>query len=226
MKSRAVAEKPLPPETREARRQRTHAGLQDAALRLMSRGRSFTSLGLREIAREAGIVPAGFYRHFRDLDELGLALVQEGGLTLRQLLREAREGLPGVDMIRRSVRIYRDYIAEHRLHMLFIVSERAGGSPVIRAAVRREISHFANDMAQDLRQMNFLPHLSTTTLQLVCGLVVNSMIFAASDILDLAPDQPRQEQELIEDFVRQLQVIFVGAEEWKDPDVPALARTG
>ena len=90
----------------------------EASLRLMSRGRSFTSLGLREITREAGVVPTSFYRHFADLDELGLALVEETGLTLRRLLREARrEGVPPIRIIRHSVEIYRRFVAEHRLHV-------------------------------------------------------------------------------------------------------------
>jgi len=46
----------------------------------MGQGRSFTSLALREIAREAGVVPDA-YRHFRNTDELGLALVEEVGIT-------------------------------------------------------------------------------------------------------------------------------------------------
>jgi hypothetical protein len=42
------------------------------------------------------------------------------------------------------------------------------------------------------------------------------MLNAASDILDLPPGQPRREQELIENFVRQLRVIFLGAARWRD----------
>ena len=210
---KATALEPVP---RDLRRQRTHEALQQAALQLTSEGRSFTSLSLREVTREAGVVPAAFYRHFRDMDELGLTLVEEGGGTLRRLLREARAGMPDVDMIRRSVRIYMEYIAANRPHILFMARERTGGSPAIRVAVRRQIEHFANEMAQDLRQLNFLPHLSTATLQMVCGLVVNTMITAASDLLDLPAGQPQVEQELIERFVRQLRVVFMGATRWQD----------
>ena len=39
-------------------------------------------------AREAGIAPN---RHFRDVDELGLTMVDESGLMLRQLMRQARQ---------------------------------------------------------------------------------------------------------------------------------------
>lgn len=205
------------PLTRAARKRRTREALMEAALRLMSEGRSFTGLGLREVAREAGVVPTAFYRHFRDMDELGLALVEEGGTTLRRLLREARrDGLPAGDVIRNSVRIYKAYLAEHPREFLFVASERSGGSPVIRAAVRREVDHFAHEMAHDLRALGYLPHLATETLQMVCGLVVQVMLSAVADILDLPPDQPRAEEELIDIFVRQLRLIFLGAAAWRD----------
>lgn len=205
------------PLTREARKRRTREALMEAALRLMSEGRSFTGLGLREVAREAGVVPTAFYRHFRDMDELGLALVEEGGTTLRRLLREARrDGMPASDVIRNSVRIYQGYLAEHPREFLFVASERSGGSPVIRAAVRREIDHFANEMAQDLRELRYFPHLSIETLQMLCGVVVNVMLSAVADILDLAPGQPRAEEELLDNFVRQLRLVFLGAAAWRE----------
>lgn len=209
---------PARPETREARKRRTREAFLEAALRLMSEGRSFTGLGLREVAREAGVVPTAFYRHFRDLDELGLALVEEGGTTLRRLLREARrDGLPVGDVIRSSVAIYKRYVEEHAREFLFVASERSGGSPVIRAAVRREVDHFTTEMAQDLRGLGFLPQLSSETLQMICGLVVNVMLSAVADILDLPREQPRAEAELVETFVRQLRVIFLGAAQWREP---------
>ncbi|MEZ5462206.1 HTH-type transcriptional repressor FabR [Dokdonella sp.] len=212
--TRSDAEAPV---TRIERKQRTRQRLIEAALALIGKGRSFSALSLREVAREAGVVPAAFYRHFRDLDELGLALVEMGGVTLRRLLREARrDGIPPTDMLRGSVLIYKRFVEERSLVFRFIAGERGGGSRSIRDAIRTEESHFASEMAQDLRAIGTLPELSSSTLQMICGLVVTTMLNAASDILDLAPDQPRREQELIENFVRQLRVIFLGAARWRE----------
>jgi AcrR family transcriptional regulator len=212
---RAATELELP--SRAERKQRTRSRLLEAALRLMSEGRGFTSLGLREITRAAGVVPASFYRHFRDLDELAMALVEETGMTLRRLLREARQvGVPPMHIIRHSVQIYERYVEQHRLHIMFMAGERWGGSPLIRRAIRYEVQHFTTEMAQDLRELKLLPRLSTPALQMVCGLVVNTMLNAASDILDLPAGQPLMQQELVENFVRQLRVIFLGAAQWRD----------
>lgn len=216
-RGRAAAQAEPGPVTRAAQKQRTRGALMDAALRLMDGGRSYGSLGLREITREAGVVPTSFYRHFADLDELGLALVEETGLTLRRLLREARKaGVPPMRIIEHSVRIYRQFVRDHRLHILFMASERWGGSPLIRRSIRYETQHFATEMAQDLRELSLLPGLSMGTLQMVCGLVVHTMLNAAGDFIDLPADQPQVEEELMQNFNRQLRVIFLGATHWKD----------
>ena len=205
------------PVTRDQQKQRTRESLIEAALLLMQQGRSFTSLGLREITREAGVVPTSFYRHFRDLDELGLALVEEGGLTLRRLLREARKaGVPVKDILRGSVQIYVAYLKTHPLHFMFINSERNGGSPAIRAAIRSEIGHFINEMAHDMQQLGMLPRLSGASFQMIAGLIVNTMLNAAGDILDLQAGRARAEAEMVENFVRQLRLILLGATQWQE----------
>lgn len=209
-------ETPASASPRAQRKLRTREALMDAALKLMSLGRGYTSLGLREITREAGVTPAAFYRHFKDLDELGLALVEETGLTLRRLLREARRaGVKPLHIIHQSVRIYQQYMKEHRLHIMFMASERWGGSPLIRRSIRYETQHFATELAQDLRDLKLLLDLPKDAMQIVCQLTVNTLLNAASDFIDLQPNQPGQERELIQDLEQQLRVIFLGAGEWK-----------
>ncbi|PZO10989.1 MAG: HTH-type transcriptional repressor FabR [Lysobacteraceae bacterium] len=208
---------PDPPVSRTEQKERTRLRLVEAALSLIGQGRPFSALGLREVTREAGVVPAAFYRHFRDLDQLGLALVEMGGVTLRRLLREARrDGIPPTDMLRGSVLIYKRFVEDRPLVFRFIAGERGGGSRVIREAIRTEESHFASEMAQDLRAIGTLPDLSSASLQMICGLVVTTMLNAASDILDLPAGQPKREQELVANFVRQLRVIFLGAARWRE----------
>jgi len=213
-RTRAEADAPV---SRSEQKERTRLRLVEAALSLIGEGRSFSSLSLREVTREAGVVPAAFYRHFRDLDELGLALVEMGGVTLRRLLREARrDGIPPTDMLRGSVLIYKRFVEDRPLVFRFIAGERGGGSRVIREAIRTEESHFASEMAQDLRALGTLPDLSSASLQMICGLVVTTMLNAASDILDLPAGQPKREQELVDNFVRQLRLVFLGAARWRE----------
>lgn len=210
--------------TRNERKDLTRGNLLQAALTLIGQGRSFTSLGIREIAREAGVVPNAFYRHFRTTEALGLALVEEVGITLRRLLREARQpDTRQIDMVRQSVWVYHQYVWHNRLQFLFISSERAGGSRVLRQAIRNHVSHFTHEMAQDIRRLGLFPDMSTASLQLVCGLVATSMLAAAPEILDLPPDQPLLAAEMTEQLVQQLQIILLGAAGWKDKPPASLS---
>ena len=215
--ARRPAVKNPEPLTRSARKDVTRANLLQAALNLMGEGRSFTSLGLREIAREAGVVPNAFYRHFRNTDELGLVLVEEAGITLRRLLREARKmDVAPRDMLRRSVRVYQEHVKLNRLQFLFISSERSGGSRILRLAIRNDVTHFTNEMAQDFRMRGLYARLPTASLQMVCGMIVMTMLAAATDILDLPPDQALLEAEMSENFVQQLRIILFGATRLND----------
>src|ERR1035437_9040890 len=202
--------------SRSERKDLTRSGLLQAALNLIGSGRSFASLGIREITREAGVVPDAFYRHFSSTDDLGLALVEEAGITLRRLLREARQvEIARNEMLRRSVQVYFEYVKHNRLQFLFISSERSGGSRTLRLAVRNNMIHFTNEMAQDFRRLGLYNEMPTATLQLVCGLIVNSMLAAAPEILDLPPQQPLLESEMSENFVQQVQIVLLGAACWK-----------
>ena len=60
--------------TRQERKQLTRQALLDAALELLEE-QSFSSLSLRQVTGAAGVVPTAFYRHFDDMEKLGLALI-------------------------------------------------------------------------------------------------------------------------------------------------------
>jgi len=204
------------PLSRQDRKDQTRKSLVQAALALIGEGRSFTSLGIREIAREAGMVPNAFYRHFRNTDELGLSLVDEVGVTLRQLLRQARQpGSAETSVVRESVRVYHQYVRENRLLFLFIASERAGGSRILRMAIRQEVRHFVDDMARDMHSMAAYQGVAVSTLQMVCSLIVNTMLATAPEILDMPSDQPASEQSMVQASVQQLQLILLGAAAWR-----------
>ena len=162
------------------------------------------------------MVPNAFYRHFRNTDELGLSLVDEVGVTLRRLLRQARQpGSAETSVVRASVRVYHDYVRKNRLLFLFICSERAGGSRILRLAIREEVRHFVNDMARDMALMPSYRELAEGSLQMVCSLIVNTMLAAAPEILDQLIDDPAQEEASLQTFVQQMQLILLGAAAWR-----------
>lgn len=187
----------------------------EAALRLVDE-RGFSSLSLREVAREAGIVPTGFYRHFQDLDELGFALVDESFRSLRQMLRGAREGTAdAAGIIRGSVAVLVLAIYEHRLHFRFIARERSGGVPALRRAIRSEIRLFSSELATDLSRFPNLGDWSSEDLQMIAGLMVNTMVATAEALLDAGPEDPVAEAEVVRVAEKQLRLIALGLPQWR-----------
>jgi TetR/AcrR family transcriptional regulator, fatty acid biosynthesis regulator len=204
------------PIARDAQKQITRSTLLQAVLEIMSEGRGFGSLSLREITARAGLAPAAFYRHFANLEELGLALVEACGVTLRRLLRDVRRtGLPPKSMLLTSVSIYQQFILDHRAHFVFITTERSGGSPALRTAIRREEMHFSHELSQDLRQFGMMPAHSSKAIEMTCSLVVGIMMLAATEFLDLT-DNAALLKEWRDRFVKQLRLVFLGALAWKE----------
>jgi AcrR family transcriptional regulator len=200
--------------TRQERKQRTRQALLDAALAQLE-GQSFSSLSLRQVTRAAGVVPTAFYRHFEDMQELGLALIEESFRTLRAMLSEARADPRTYEhMIRNSVEILAAYVHEHDTHFRFIARERYGGVAVLRRAIRSEIRLFASDLATDLARLPYLERWSGEDLQLLAGLMVNAMVATAEAILDAPPRDPTAEAEIVANARRQLRMITLGAAQW------------
>jgi AcrR family transcriptional regulator len=208
-------------ETRSERKQRTREALLDAALRLLD-DRSFGSISLREVTREAGIVPAGFYRHFQDMDELGFALVDESSRRLRQMLRSAREDRRDYQgIIRASVAILVHHVHENRLHFRFIVRERSSGVPALRRAIRGEIRLFSSELATDLARFPQLRRTSSEDIQMIAELMVNTMVATVEAILDAPVDGPLAEQEIVITAEKQLRLIALAIPQWRSATGPA-----
>jgi AcrR family transcriptional regulator len=167
------------------RRRQTRRALLDAALEEMDGGFGFDSLSLRRVTRVAGVVPAAFYRHFASMDELGLALVEESMLTLRSMLRDAREDGPDPEhLIVRSVSILVSHVREHPRHFAFMAHARASGNAVLRHAIRAETKLFASELATDIARFPILREWTTADLQMLAALFVETMIATIDAILE------------------------------------------
>jgi AcrR family transcriptional regulator len=207
------------PLTRREQKERTRVALLDAALRLLD-GKSFGSLGLREVTREAGVVPTAFYRHFDSMEELGLALIDDSFRTLRRMIREARsEPLAYEHVIRRSVEILVQHVHAHALHFRFVARERSSGMPALRQAIRAEIRLFSSELATDLARFPFLDRWSTEDLGVLATLIVNTMVSTAEEIVEAPSGRPQAEREIVRRAEKQLLLIALGVPAWRSaPD--------
>lgn len=199
--------------SREQRKEATRRAIIDAALKLLD-DRSFSSLSLREVTRQAGIVPAAFYRHFESMEALGLVLIDESFRTLRDTLRGARAGkLDPSRVIESSVEILVGSVAERREHWRFIGRERNSGLSVLRYAIRTEIRLITSELATDLARFPGLHQWSTEDLNVLASLFVNAMIAIAEAIEDA--QSPSAIEDIRRTAVKQLRMIAIGIAGWR-----------
>ena len=195
----------------------TRRAIVRAALKLLARN-SFDSISLREVTREAGISPTAFYRHFDDMEELGLVLVEESFASLRTMIRDARADPQLYEhAIRRSAEVVVIHVRDHTDHMRFIARERHGGIRRLRQAIHRELKLFSDELAVDLAVFPFVERWPTDDRRMLADLITETMVATAAELIDAGP---ADEQAIVDRAVRQLTLISLGSSIW-DPDRPS-----
>lgn len=191
---------------RQQQKLKTRQSIIDAAFSLMEEQRSLSSISLREITRVAGIAPTSFYRHFSSVDELGLTLVDEVGLTLRQLMRKARSRMKSKQsVIQVSVDTFMEYIATQSTVFRLLLREQSGHSAAFRTAVAREITHFTQELTDFIVKDT---KLSSDVAALQAEAMVKLVFSAGAEALELTA---KQRDHLSQRVVTQLRFIATGA---------------
>ena len=207
-------------------------------MELAATTRSLATLGLREVARQAGLNPNTFYRHFKDFDDLGVAMLDELGTELRAGLRERRmrpaqqgfrlsnldnpaEGLQEAQALaRESVGLVLDFVMDHREAYTVGIRELFGASPVMRRAMEGLLEGIAIDMTEDLLGVLMLPAVSHEELLAVARVIVRQMVFFSMDYLE----HPERHATIKREAERFILLLFWGAIAARAPELLAQAK--
>ena len=162
-----------------------HAGFEWTA------GRPFLALSLREghpPGRRGARQP--FYRHFEDMDQLGLALVQESTQSLPTAIRQVRPNELEVGARLISVRIFLDHAEANRQHFMFLAREQFGGSPWCDKPSPMFTASLPAIWA-DLADMKHLKHLDREDHCHFLDLLIQDDVFILTRCFGSAGKQPR-----------------------------------
>lgn len=180
-----------------------------AALRLIGPHRSVSTLSLREVAREADIAPNSFYRHFRDIDELAVALIERSGEALRHIVGNARKRAGDASsIVRSSIEVFIEQVrADDRLlHVL--LREGTAGSDAFKAAVDRELGFFEDELHSDLVRINAAQGKHLHQPRTVARAITRLVFAMGATAIDAAPER---DPELIEELSLMVRMILAGA---------------
>jgi len=206
--------------SRAERKERTRQNLLDVTLKLIGQ-RSLASISLREVAREAGIVPTAFYRHFESIDALGVELVDESMRPLRQMIRDTRRGVVAKgDIIRGTVEILGRQVRDNPDQFRFLSRERYGGVTAVRRAISTELRLFTSELSIDLARMTAGFDWTSDDLEMTADLMVSAMLATVMELLETDKRHPEDEKIILERAERQLRLIALGMSVWRSGAAP------
>ncbi|CAM3490776.1 TetR family transcriptional regulator [Streptomyces albus] len=209
---------------RDQQKARTRRALLDAGLALLEE-QSLSSIGLREITRAVGISPAAFYRHFRDVADLGVALVEE---SLGSLHEAIRAGLSAHSedgaRIDHLVDVIAAHVRRHPEHIRFVARERHGGVAAVRTAIGAELDRFAEEVTRLLAEDEISRGWSAEDLRMLGETYVDHMVMTAFAFLDAALGEGPPAATVARTARRQLRLISLGRRYWTASD--GAATTG
>jgi AcrR family transcriptional regulator len=181
-----------------------------AALELLGPHRSIATLSLREIARAADIAPNSFYRHFRDTDELAVALIEQAGESLRDIIWKARSRVEAGDsVIRASVETFLYQLQSNPPYLPLLLREGAVGSNAFKKAVDRQLEFFETELQADLIRLSEANDAPLHDAPLTARAITRLVFAMATAAMDL----PRtRHPQLITDISEMVRVFMVGTQ--------------
>lgn len=215
MNTHKLSAVPDPILSRQEQKEQTREALLDAAL-VLSLEEGLAQISIRQVTRQAGVVPTAFYRHFDSMDQVGLALVERSFATLRQMMREAQQN-PGLfnDLITTSIDILAATVKENREHFAFVARERLGGSAPVREAIQRELELFITETAVAIRVLPVVSTWSIDDVMALSGLFVRNMVFRAEQLIALPDGRSDLEADLKRKARREMLMIVFGVANWR-----------
>lgn len=175
----------------------------------LSKDKGFPALSLREVTRQAGIAPATFYRHFVDMEDLGLALVDQVSLILRQLMRQARHRIKVKgSVISTSVNTFMEFVENYPNLVRLLNTDVASGPKQFRESIARETRRFVEEVIDDLdtpeqNERQPLLHINEVAEVMVL-LVFNQGVTALGMTAD-------ERQELVRKLNLELRMVLAGS---------------
>ncbi|BEH16444.1 MULTISPECIES: TetR family transcriptional regulator [Marinobacter] len=198
--------------------------LVQAALRLITETRSLTSLGLRELAREAGLNPNTFYRHFKSLDEFGLQVLGYIAEDMKTGVRQLRQMADSSEQASHdTVTFVYHYFLANPAATTVAVRELHGPSPVLRRALEAQLDASAREMAEDILERGLVPGVEAAVVHEISHMTIRYILFRAMDYIE----KPEQREKIQQETERFINRQFRGAliEELDVVDVLTLKTT-
>lgn len=179
-------------------KEKTSLALIQAALELCA-NEGYASLSLRSVARKAGIAPTSFYRHFREIDEMGVEMATQAKTVLEDWLARARKKmtfpaikkpndpalvLKAIECISRPfAETFIDCLKKDQqlLHLFF--QERTGSSEAMRTAISEACHHLTDLLTEDIKQLSHAIKIDFSEVRLIADAMLSIISHSGMEML-------------------------------------------
>lgn len=181
-----------------------------AALKLLGPTRSVSTLSLREVARAAGIAPNSFYRHFRDVDELAVALIDLAGQSLRQIISGARQRASSEQsVVQACTDAFMEQLSADDRLLHILLRESTLGSTAFRCAAERQLRFFEEELRLDLMRIAHERNSGLHDPELAARAITRLVFAMGATALDLPAER---HAELNSQIVRMVRMVIAGTQ--------------
>ncbi len=204
-------------------KEKTSQALIQAALQLCAE-EGYASLSLRSVARKAGIAPTSFYRHFREIDEMGVAMVAQAKEVLDECLAKTRKKMtfPAIKkkdspvlllksiecMTRPFVETFMTFWVKNTqlLHLFF--QERTGSSEAMRTAIFDSTDQLTDLLADDLKRLCKTSKIEPGDIHLIAETMLTIASCSGMEMLVHPESKP---DDISGRTIRKLNLLLLGA---------------
>lgn len=197
--------------TRAKQKLKTRQNILDAAVKVMNQDRGLSALSLREVAKEAGIAPTSFYRHFDTLEEMGLALIKNAGEALNQIIHDARlaQVESQQDLVQRIIHVTMDHFRENGPLFRVLAREAMGSSRILRRAINKELLQIRAEITALVAEESKRHNRNITDPELIADAIMNVAFYTCVAAIDMPYALQKDAERRL---VHHIRAIYIGAE--------------
>ena len=197
--------------TRAEQKLKTRQNILDAAVKVMNQDRGLAAISLREVAKEAGIAPTSFYRHFETLEEMGLALIDKAGKALSQIIVDAQDAHTASqeDLVQRVVHVTMEHFRENGPLFRVIAQEATGCSRLLRRAINKELQQIKTALTILIAEESKKHQRNITDPSLIADAIMNISFYTCIAAIDMPYALQKDAERRL---VHHIRAIYIGAE--------------
>lgn len=183
---------------RTERKAQIRQAIVEKVLELTYHGQSFSSISLRQLAREVELVPSALYRYFKDKEELAQSLIDHVSLLIKSALFQSRSRFISHphETPEQRMAVFFELVEKNAPYWHFFIVERWGGYTILENIIRHDAYDLMTDFINDLKRLKEYQTISSHELTMYAEIVLQLCFVWSKDWIELC--KPEQTSDIVQ----------------------------